>query len=78
MDELSSVFYLEDWAYGKDFSIEKIKKHFGVNTLKGFGVNENNIGILACGSILHYLEETQHNKLSHITKINQIINGDYV
>ena len=76
--ELSSVFYLEDWAYGKDFSIEKIKKHFRVNTLKGFGVNENNIGILACGSILHYLEETQHNKLSHITKINQIINGDYV
>ena len=37
--ELSSVFYLEDWAYGKDFSIEKIKKHFGINTLKGFGVS---------------------------------------
>ena len=74
----SSTFYLDDWVFGKDFSIEKIKNHFNVNSLKGFGIDENNVGILACGSILHYLDETQHKQLAHITKINQIIDNTYV
>ena len=74
----SSTFYLDDWVFGKDFSIEKIKSHFNVNSLKGFGIDENNVGILACGSILHYLDETQHKQLAHITKINQIIDDTYV
>ena len=74
----SSTFYLDDWVFGKDFSIEKIKSHFNVNSLKGFGIDENNVGILACGSILHYLDETQHKQLAHITKINQIIDNSYV
>ena len=74
----SSTFYLDDWVFGKDFSIEKIKSHFNVNSLKGFGIDENNVGILACGSILHYLDETQHKQLAHITKINQIIDNTYV
>ena len=74
----SSTFYLDDWVFGKDFSIEKIKSHFNVNSLKGFGIDENNVGILACGSILHYLDETQHKQLAHITKINQIIGNAYV
>ena len=74
----TSTFYLDDWVFGKDFSIEKIKSHFNVNSLKGFGIDENNVGILACGSILHYLDETQHKQLAHITKINQIIDDTYV
>ena len=74
----SSTFYLDDWVFGKDFSIEKIKSHFNVNSLKGFGIDENNVGILACGSILHYLDETQHKQLAHITKINQVIDNTYV
>ena len=74
----SSTFYLDDWVFGKDFSIEKIKSHFNVKSLKGFGIDENNVGILACGSILHYLDETQHKQLAHITKINQIIDDTYV
>ena len=74
----TSTFYLDDWVFGKDFSIEKIKSHFNVNSLKGFGIDENNVGILACGSILHYLDETQHKQLAHITKINEIIDNTYV
>ena len=74
----TSTFYLDDWVFGKDFSIEKIKSHFNVNSLKGFGIDENNVGILACGSILHYLDETQHKQLAHITKINQKIDNTYV
>ena len=74
----SSVFYFDDWVFNKDFALEKIKNHFNISSLKGFGISENNIGLLACGSILHYLDETQHNKLEHITKINQIIDSSHV
>ena len=74
----SSVFYFEDWVFNNDFALEKIKNHFDVSSLKGFGISENNIGLLACGSILHYLDETQHKKLEHITKINQIIDSSHV
>ena len=74
----SSVFYFDDWVFKKDFALEKIKNHFNISSLKGFGISENNIGLLACGSILHYVDETQHNKLEHITKINQIIDSSHV
>ena len=74
----NSVFYLDDWVFKKDFALEKIKNHFDVSGLKGFGISENNIGLLACGSILHYLDETQHKKLEHITKVNQIIDSNHV
>jgi len=74
----SSVFYFDDWVFNKDFALEKIKNHFDVSGLKGFGISENNLGLLACGSILHYLDETQHKKLEHITKINQIIDSSHV
>ena len=72
------VFYLEDWVYSKDFALEKIKNQFQVLNLKGFGINEDNLGIIACGTILHYLEETQHSNLSHITNIVQIIDKDFI
>ena len=74
----SSVFYFDDWVFNKEFALEKIKNHFDVSGLKGFGISENNLGLLACGSILHYLDETQHKKLEHITKINQIIDSSHV
>ncbi len=74
----SSIFYFDDWIFNKDFALEKIKNHFDVSSLKGFGISENNVGLLACGSILHYLDETQHKKLEHITKINQIIDSNHV
>ena len=73
-----SIFYLEQWVYNKDFALEKIKNQFHVLNLKGFGIKEDNLGIIACGSILHYLEETQHSNLSHITNINKIIDKDFV
>ena len=74
----SSILYFDDWVFNKDFALEKIKNHFDVSTLKGFGINESNVGLLACGSILHYLDETQHKKLEHIIKINQIIDSSHV
>ena len=76
--DYKSIFYLEEWVFNKDFATEKIKNQFQILNLKGFGIKEDNLGIIACGSILHYLEETQHLKLSHITNINQIIDKEFV
>jgi DNA mismatch repair protein MutS len=72
------TFYLEDWVYQIDYSNETLIKHFNTKTLKGFGIEDLYEGIIASGSILHYLGETQHNKLQHITAIGRIAEDDYV
>ncbi|MEO8934632.1 MAG: DNA mismatch repair protein MutS [Xanthomarina sp.] len=72
------IFYLEDWVYQIDYTNETLIKHFNTKTLKGFGIEDLNEGIIASGSILHYLGETQHNKLQHITAIGRIAEDDYV
>ncbi|MCB4806754.1 DNA mismatch repair protein MutS [Tamlana sp. 62-3] len=72
------TFYLEDWVYQTDYANETLIKHFNTKTLKGFGVEDLYEGIIASGSILHYLSETQHNKLKHITAIARIAEDDYV
>ncbi len=72
------TFYLEDWVYQTDYAYETLIKHFNTKTLKGFGIENLYEGIIASGSILHYLGETQHNKLQHITSISRIAEHDYV
>ncbi|MCF7567491.1 DNA mismatch repair protein MutS [Sabulilitoribacter arenilitoris] len=71
-------FYLEDWVYQNDYAYEILTKHFDTKTLKGFGVEDLYEGIIASGSILHYLGETQHHKLQHIASISRIAEDDYV
>ena len=72
------TFNLEDWVYQTDFANETLLKHFNTSSLKGFGVQDLKDGIIASGSILHYLSETQHHKLEHITSIARIAEDDYV
>ena len=72
------TYYLEDWVYQTDYAYETLVKHFDTKTLKGFGIEDLYEGIIASGSILHYLGETQHNKLQHITSISRIAEDDYV
>ena len=72
------TFYIEDWVYQTDYAYETLIKHFNTKTLKGFGIEDLYEGIIASGSILHYLGETQHNKLEHITSISRISENDYV
>ncbi|WP_339896417.1 DNA mismatch repair protein MutS [uncultured Algibacter sp.] len=72
------TFYLENWVYQTDYAYETLIKHFDTKTLKGFGIEDLYEGIIASGSILHYLGETQHNKLQHITSISRIAEDDYV
>ena len=72
------TFYLEDWVFQTDYANETLIKHFNTNTLKGYGIEDLYEGIIASGAILHYLGETQHNKLQHITAISRIAEDDYV
>ena len=73
-----NVFYLEDWVFQDDYANESLCKHFQTKTLKGYGVDELPNGVISSGAILHYLGETQHHKLQHITSIERILEGDFV
>jgi len=73
-----AVFHLEDWVFQNDYANEILHKHFGTKTLKGFGVDHLLQGIIASGAILHYLSETHHNELNHITQIARIAEDAYV
>lgn len=72
------TFYLEDWVFQEDYATESLHKQFDTKSLKGFGVDHLVDGVIASGAILHYVKETQHNKLAHITKIARIAEDAYV
>jgi DNA mismatch repair protein MutS len=72
------IFGLEDWAFTQDFGYEALTKQFGTNSLKGFGIEHLNLAIKSCGAILHYLGETKHDKLQHITAVSRIEEDQYV
>ena len=69
---------LEDWVFMTDFANELLTKHFQTTSLKGFGVDNLPLGIIAAGAALHYLYETQNHKIQHINKINRIEEEHYV
>ncbi|MFY7990064.1 MAG: DNA mismatch repair protein MutS [Fluviicola sp.] len=72
------TFRMEDWVFTSDFATEKLTNHFQTNSLKGFGVDELVYGQIAAGAILHYIGETQHDQLGHITQIQRIEEEKYV
>jgi DNA mismatch repair protein MutS len=72
------IFGLDDWAFKYDFGYEALIKQFGTNSLKGFGVEHMQTSITSCGAILHYLSETKHDKLQHITNISRIEEDKFV
>lgn len=72
------VFELDDWVFTDNTARERLLKHFETKNLKGFGVEHLTIGIIAAGTILHYLDVTQHNQISHITSLSRIEEDKYV
>lgn len=72
------TYKLDEWAFHRDTSYEKLLKHFKTSSLKGFGIEQLSLGITAAGAILHYLELTRHDQLSHITSISRIEEDNYV
>jgi DNA mismatch repair protein MutS len=72
------TFRLDEWVFTKEFAEEILTKHFGTKSLKGFGVEELNLGVMAAGAIMHYLAETQHDKVAHISTLGRIEEDRYV
>jgi DNA mismatch repair protein MutS len=72
------TFFLDDWVFQKEYSDDSLHNHFGVNSLRGFGVQEIPEGIIAAGAVLYYLSETQHNNLKHIQNISRIAEDKYI
>jgi DNA mismatch repair protein MutS len=72
------TFKLEDWVFTHQFAQDKLTGHFETNSMKGFGIEDLALGQIAAGVILHYLSETQHDKLGHITQLQRIEEEKYV
>ncbi|MDC6404786.1 MULTISPECIES: DNA mismatch repair protein MutS [Maribacter] len=72
------TFYMEDWVYQEDYALENLTNHFKTKSLKGFGVDHLEHGIIASGVILHYLSETQHRQLQHINTLQRIAEDEYI
>ena len=72
------TFGLDDWAFKYDFAYPLLTNHFRTNNLKGFGIESLTDGIIAAGVIMHYLSETEHKQVGHISRINRLEEEKYV
>lgn len=81
IDTFGDKFYiygLDDWAFTSEFGNDLLLKHFGTKSLKGFGIEGMEHGIIAAGAALHYLADTAHDKVKHISTISRIEEEKYV
>lgn len=72
------TYTLESWIFDYPYAVESLLKHFQTHSLKGFGVEELQEGIVAAGAVLHYLKDTEHPNLQHITSIQRLDREDYL
>ena len=72
------VYEMDDWVFTEQNSRQKLLKHFGTKSLKGFGIEHLSNGIIASGAILQYLEITQHTHINHITSLARFEEEKYV
>lgn len=73
-----SVYELDDWVYTRQAGEERLLKQFSTSSLKGFGISGLHLAVIAAGSILHYLDLTGHNGLSHITSLGRLDNSRHM
>ena len=72
------TYNLEDWVYTIDASTDRLLRHFETSSLKGYGVQDLQLAVIASGAILYYLDITQHSRLAHITGLSRIEEDHYV
>ncbi len=72
------TFKLDDWIFTSDAANDRLLKQFGTTSLKGFGIHGLSMGIIAAGAVLFYLDLTQHEGLSHITRVTRIEQENYM
>jgi len=72
------TYHLESWIFDETYATESLLKHFQTHSLKGFGIEGMQQAIVAAGAVLHYLKETEHPHLQHITSVQRIDKEDYL
>ncbi|MFN4007477.1 MAG: DNA mismatch repair protein MutS [Chitinophagaceae bacterium] len=72
------TYALDSWVFDEAYANESLLKHFQTHSLKGFGVDNMKVGLIAAGAILHYLKDTEHPNLQHITTLQRIEQDDYL
>jgi len=72
------IYTLDEWIFDPTYAENILLKHFQTHSLKGFGVDDLHRGLTAAGAILHYLRETEHPNLQHITNIQRIDRDDFL
>lgn len=74
-EEFGTRFYtytLDEWVFQQHYAEESLLKHFDTHSLKGFGVDGLAAGLVAAGAVLHYLKDTEHPNLQHVTALQRI------
>ena len=80
-EHFAEKFYtntFDDWVFAPDFAHELLMKQFGTSSLKGFGVEDLDMGIIAAGAVLYYLQDTQHDRTQNITHLSRLERDRYV
>jgi DNA mismatch repair protein MutS len=80
-EEFGLKFYtytLDEWIFTEQYAQELLLKQFNTHSLKGFGIDSFNNGLIAAGAVLHYLKDTEHPNLQHITSVQRIEQNDYL
>lgn len=72
------ITVFDDWVFTDDYANDILTRHFNTTSLKGFGVDDFPKGIVAAGAAIHYLHETQHDKIDYITSLSRIDQGQFV
>ncbi len=72
------TYIMESWLFEAAYATESLLKHFQTHSLKGFGIENMQAGIVAAGVILHYLKETEHPNLQHITTLQRMEKEDFL
>ncbi len=72
------TYNLDDWVYTNDAATDRLTRHFETTSLKGYGIQNLPLAIIASGAVLHYLDITQHNQIKHITGLSRIEEEHYV
>ncbi len=72
------TYTIDDWVFSFDYTVELLQRHFQVQSLKGFGIDEMKPAVIACGAALQYLSDTEHPNIGHITGISRIEEDRFV
>jgi len=72
------TYTLDEWIFDAAYASETLLKHFQTHSLKGFGVEELKNGLTAAGALIHYLKDTEHPNLQHITSLQRIDRDDFL